>query len=196
MEAIEAIITRRSVRSFRSGDVTDEQVHLLLTAGMSGPSAANQRPWQFLVLRDRSRLDALAAIPAYRRLADVPLALVVCADLELNKYGDNWIIDCSIAAQNILLASHALGLGSVWLSCHYMEDRQPETRRILDLPEHIVPFVVIPVGSRRGRRSGAASHGGACAYRSLVESVRQVRSTFKRPSEAGREPPDASHLDR
>ena len=147
MDTLEAIATRRSVRKFAPEPVADDALRQILAAGMSGPSAGDQRPWQFLVLQDRERLEALGAVPAYRRaLSAAPLAIVVCADMELSKYGDNWIIDCAIATQNILLASHALGLGAAWLSCYYTDDRLSEARRILRVPDHVVPFAVVPIG--------------------------------------------------
>lgn len=147
MDTLETIATRRSVRRFTQEPVADDTVRQILAAGMSGPSAGDQRPWQFFVLSSRERLDALAAVPAYERtLGAAPLAIVVCADMELSKYGENWIIDCAIATQNILLAAHALGLGAAWLSCYYTDDRLSEARRILGVPDHVIPFAVVPIG--------------------------------------------------
>lgn len=147
MDTLETIATRRSVRKFAPEPVSDDALRQILAAGMSGPSAGNQRPWQFLVLRNREGIDGLAAVPAYKRaLSAAPLAIVVCADMEISKYGDNWIIDCAIATQNILLASHSLGLGAAWLSCYYTDDRLVEARRILGVPDHVIPFAVVPIG--------------------------------------------------
>lgn len=150
METLEAITTRRSVRSFRPDPIAAEVEQSLLTAAMAGPSTGNQQPWQFVVLRDRARLDDLAGShAAYKHaLSQAPLAVVVCADMGLSKYGDHWIIDCAIATQNLLLAAHAWGLGAVWMGCVFMDDRMGAVRGSLGLPEHVVPFAVVPIGLR------------------------------------------------
>jgi nitroreductase len=147
MKTMEAITTRRSVRSFRPDPLPDDLVQSLLTAAMSGPSTANQEPWQFVVLRDRERLDSLAAHPAYKHVvSQAPLVVVVCADMDRSKFGDHWVIDCSIATQNLLLAAHAAGLGAVWMGCVFIEDRAAVVRECLRSPQQIVPFAVVPIG--------------------------------------------------
>ena len=116
MEAYEAIITRRTIRKYTDEKVSDDVIKELLSAAMSGPSAVNQRPWQFIVVTDRAQLEALAdAIKTGRYLKNSPLAIVVCGDMELEKAKGYWVQDCSIASQNILLTAHAKGLGAVWV---------------------------------------------------------------------------------
>lgn len=147
METLEAITTRRSVRKFTGEPVSPETIKQLVTAALSGPSTGNQQPWQLVVITERAQIEALAEIPAYKAvLSTAPLVIVVCGDLSLNKWGDFWLVDCSIATQNLLLAAHALGLGAVWLGCHWLDDRQPGVKERLGLPEQIVPFAVVPVG--------------------------------------------------
>lgn len=148
METLEAIRTRRSVRSFRPEPLPPELVRSLLTAAMSGPSTGNQQPWQFVVLQDRAKLDRLAAAhPSYKHaVSQAPLVVVVCGDMGLSKYGDHWVIDCSIATQNLLLAAHSAGLGAVWMGCVFMDDRMAAVREGVGLPGHVMPFAVVPVG--------------------------------------------------
>jgi len=147
METIEAITTRRSIRKYNEDRVPDEIVRELLTAAMSGPSAGNQQPWQFVAVTDRERLDALAEIRPYRAmLSTAPLVVIICGDMQRSKLGEYWVVDCSIATQNLLLAAHARGLGAVWLGCHYMAERADPVREKLGLPPHIMPFAVVSIG--------------------------------------------------
>ena len=146
MDTLETIATRRSVRRFTQEPVADDAVRQILTAGMSGPSAGDQRPWQFFVLSSRERLDALAAVPAYERtLGAAPLAIVVCADMELSKYGENWIIDCAIATQNILRPLTPWDWSRL---AQLLLHGRPAVggKRILGVPDHVIPFAVVPIG--------------------------------------------------
>ncbi|MFH1572205.1 MAG: nitroreductase family protein, partial [Gemmatimonadota bacterium] len=84
-----------------------------------------------------------------------PVSVVVCGDLSLEKYPGNWIADCSAATQNLLLAAHARGLGAVWTGLYPEPDRIAGFRRLLGLPEHVVPLALIPMGypTRAGARA-------------------------------------------
>jgi nitroreductase len=148
MEAYEAITTRHSVRKYTEQAVSDDVLKELLTAAMNGPSAVNQRPWQFIVVTDKAQLEALAgAIKTGRYLKNAALAIVVCGDLQLEKAKGYWVQDCSIASQNILLAAHAKDLGAVWVGGGVPhEDRVAAVSKILGLPEHVIPLNVISIG--------------------------------------------------
>ncbi len=112
METIEAIMTRRSVRKYTSQEVSEEQVEQLLRAGMQAPSANNGQPWHFVVIRDRAILDEIPKFHPYAQmLKSAPLAILVCADLAHTNSPDYWMVDCSAATENILLAAHVLGIG-------------------------------------------------------------------------------------
>lgn len=147
MDALQVIHTRRSIRQYRDQPVPEELVKQLLGAAMMAPSARNAQPWHFVVLRDR-RL--LAEIPRFHPNAemarDAPLAILVCADLDLEISPGYWMIDCALAAQNLLLAAHALGLGAVFTGVYPREERVEGFRRLLDLPERVMPHSLIPVG--------------------------------------------------
>jgi nitroreductase len=67
MDALEAIQTRRSVRRYTNQKITDEIVQQLLTAAMSAPSAANEQPWEFVVIQDRKMLDEIPAFSTFGR---------------------------------------------------------------------------------------------------------------------------------
>ena len=144
---METILSRRSIRKYTKESVSDEIVKELLTAAMSAPSALNEQPWHFIVIRNRQILDEIPKIQPYSKmLRDAPVAVVVCGDLNLEKAKGFWILDCSAATQNILIAAQAKGLGTVWLGFYPRDDRIKGLQELLDIPEHIIPFSVIPIG--------------------------------------------------
>ncbi|MCR4606267.1 MAG: nitroreductase family protein [Oscillospiraceae bacterium] len=150
MEALEAIFTRRSIRSYRDEAIADETMQLLLKAAMSGPSCVNARDWSFIVVHDREMLNKMADAngrPA-EPLRSAAAAVMVCGDLNRSfpPAKDYWVIDGAIAAQNIVLAAHALGLGSVWLGTWPQKERVEAQAKLFGLPESIVPHSVIALG--------------------------------------------------
>ncbi len=147
MDAIEAIMTRRSIRKFKDDGIPEQTIRLLLEAAMSAPSAGNEQPWQFVVIDDRAILDEIPGIhPHTAMLNQAPMAILVCGDISLEKYKGFWVQDCSAATQNLLLAAHAVGLGAVWTGFFPMEDRVQGMRRLLGLPEHVIPLALVPLG--------------------------------------------------
>ncbi|MCP4151842.1 MAG: nitroreductase family protein, partial [bacterium] len=79
-----AIFTRRSIRQYQDKPVSDDDVKKILEAGMSAPSAGNEKPWQFIVVRDRTMLEKLADTSPYAKMtANANLAIIICGDLEL-----------------------------------------------------------------------------------------------------------------
>jgi nitroreductase len=144
---MEGILTRRSVRGFTGDPVSEAQVSDLLRAAMAAPSAGNQQPWQFVVVRDPAVRDVIAGANPYGGMArQSPVVIVVCGDLSREQRPDFWVQDCAAATQNLLLAVHAAGLGAVWCGTYPREERMGSIKAVLDLPEHIIPFSVVPVG--------------------------------------------------
>lgn len=116
----------------------------MLRAGMAAPSGKDMRPWEFIVIDDRATLDSLAAaLPYAKMLANTRQAIVVCGNSARSSY---WYLDCSAAAQNILLAAESLGLGAVWTAAYPYEDRMQAVRQYTRLPRNVVPLCVIPFG--------------------------------------------------
>jgi nitroreductase len=147
MDALEAIKTRRSIRVYTDEPVSDEHLHAMLAAAMQAPSAGNQQPWHFIVIRKRADLDLLAdALPYGKMLHHAPLGIVICADVEHESNRGYWVQDCSAATQNLLLAAHAQGLGAVWLGVYPREQRVVELRHLLGMPEGATPLCVVAVG--------------------------------------------------
>lgn len=147
MEALEAILTRRSVRSFSSEPVSMDLARQVIQAGMYAPSASDEQPWYFLVLTER---DVLAKIPAIHPYAEAaaqaPMSILLCGDPGSERQPGMWAQDCAAATENMLIAATALGLGSLWVGFYPREDRMQPLRRLLDLPNRIMPFALIPLG--------------------------------------------------
>jgi nitroreductase len=144
METLDCILSRKSVRKYSEQPVTDEQIDTLLRAAMAAPTGKNVRPWEFVVVRNREVLDAMAeALPYAKMLTQANVAIVVCGDAEKSAY---WYVDCSAATQNILLAAENMGLGAVWTATYPYEDRMDVCKKALNLPDNILSLCVIPVG--------------------------------------------------
>jgi nitroreductase len=144
---MEYILTRRSIRRYTDQPVSEEVVTQLLKAAMAAPSAKNMQPWHFVVVRDRASLASIAAASPYAGMTKrAQVAIVICADSEIDPPWSWWVQDCSAATENVLLAANELGLGAVWLGFYPLEDRIEKVRTLLGLPDHIVPFSVIPLG--------------------------------------------------
>lgn len=147
MDTLDAILTRRSIRKYTSEPVQEETIMILLEAAMSAPSAGNEQPWHFIVIRDRKILSEIVLVhPHAQMLNSAPLAILVCCDEKMTKYPWYWIQDCSAATQNILLSIQAKGLGGVWVGVYPHEKRVTALRNIFGLPDHVIPFSLIPLG--------------------------------------------------
>jgi nitroreductase len=147
MDALQAILTRRSIRLYTPEAVKPESVAELLHAAMSAPSAGNQQPWQFVIINNRQKLDAIPVFHPYAEMVKLAsVAVLVCGDTRLENSKGYWVQDCSAATQNLLLAAHALGLGAVWVGVYPREERVIEFRKLLGIPEEVIPFALIPLG--------------------------------------------------
>lgn len=147
--AIENIMTRTSIRAYSDKDVEKNKVETMLRAAMAAPSAMNKQPWNFVVVDEPAKLKELAdSLPYAKMLSQAKLAIVVCGNMQKAIEGNGrnfWIQDASAASENLLLAAHALGLGAVWTGVYPTERVEPVST-VLNLPSHIVPLNVIPIG--------------------------------------------------
>ena len=147
MDTYETIMTRRSVRKFTSGEVGDDLVEKLLRAAMQAPSANNGQPWHFIVIRNRAILDEIPSFhPFAQMVKQAPLAILVCADTRDARSPDYWVLDCSAATENLLLAAHALDLGAVWLGIHPRQERMEKIIPLVKLPEGVKPLALVAIG--------------------------------------------------
>ncbi|MFQ5909123.1 MAG: nitroreductase family protein [Thermoplasmata archaeon] len=149
MEVKKAIRDRRSIREFRSEPVSEELVAELIELANMAPSAGNLQAREFIVVRDEHTKEALTAAAGNQNfISRAPVCIVVCVNYErIAHYGQRGrelyvLHDTGAAIQNILLAAHDMGLGTVWVGAF----NETPVRRLLNLPEHIRPVAIVPVG--------------------------------------------------
>lgn len=143
------IFARRSIRAYTDQPVADTEVHDLLEAAMAAPSACCKDPWHFGVVREKETLRRIAnSLVHGQMLADAPLGIVVCGELEKAHARElSYLLqDCSAAIQNLLLAASMLGLGAVWLGVHPRPERIRDLTEILHVPKPLIPVSAIAIG--------------------------------------------------
>ncbi|HBF11314.1 nitroreductase family protein [Thermotoga neapolitana] len=141
------VYKRRSIRKYQRKDVPDELVKEVIRAAMHAPSACNQQPWHFVVIRDAETRKKVAEIhPHAKMILEAPVAILVCGDPSLEKCKGFWVQDCSAAVENLLLRAAELGLGAVWCGVYPREDRVKSFQKLLGIPEHVIPFALVPMG--------------------------------------------------
>lgn len=144
-EAIETILSRKSVRSYLDKPVEQEKIDLLTRAGMAAPFGRGEAPWEIFIVDDKEILSAMAKELKNAPYMDkAPMAIIVGGNSEKSFY---WYLECAAVTQNILLASEALDLGAVWTASYPYEDRMEVVKKyIKGIPDNIHAFSVIPVG--------------------------------------------------
>jgi nitroreductase len=150
MDLFEAIRERRSVRAFKTTPVPDELIDKVLEAAQWAPSAGNLQARSFIVVKDPKAKAALCAAALHQSfIEEAPVNIVVCADERRSeiRYGQRGrelysILDASAAVQNLLLAAHALGLGTCWIGAF----SDNSVKKILNLPDWLRPIAIIPMG--------------------------------------------------
>ena len=141
------IFNRRSVRKFLDKLVEDEKIEKLLRAGMAAPSAGNQQPWEFYVVRDKKILQDLSHCSLYAVCcAKAPAAIVVCSRDEKLRFRAFANLDLSACVENILLEAVSQDLGAVWLGVAPYASRELNVRRAIGIPTGLTAFAVIPFG--------------------------------------------------
>lgn len=147
MDVFNAIKTRRSVRAYTEKDISEEDVRKILEAAMLAPSAANEQPWEFVVIRDKSILDKVGDINKYASYAKkAPVAILACLNENKEKIKGMGIIDVSMSAQNLMLAARGLGIGSVFTGIYPEKDRIAKFSKLCDLPAGVMPIGLIVLG--------------------------------------------------
>ena len=147
LETIQAIHTRRSIRSFTEEEISTGDIEILLKAAMQAPSARNTQSWQFVVTTERQNLDQISEVHPYAAMSkEARLGILVCGDLELEPSLEYNALNCSAATQNILLAAHDIQLGGVWIGIHPRQERKNAMRSLFELPENIEPISLVLLG--------------------------------------------------
>ena len=170
MDIVDAISGRRSTREYKSQSVDEKTIRRLIDAATQAPNAVNQQPWTFTVVRDQALLNRvshdakahmLATMPAdmaagtrtehfHKMLGDPAFQIFYHAPLLILISGSapgSWIIeDCALAAENLMLLAHSMGLGSCWIGFAQSYLNTPAGKQALSLPESWVPVAPIILG--------------------------------------------------
>lgn len=151
MGVLDAMLARRSVRTYTGEPVAREQLEQILQAGLVGPSGRNLKPWEFVVVQDRAVLEALAsarAAGAGKTVSEAEAVIAVFADTLKT---DVWCEDCSIAMANMHLAADSMGLGGCWIQGRLRETADGRStsdyvRDLLGVPEGYELEALLTVG--------------------------------------------------
>lgn len=148
MDGMNALFNRRSIRKYKKQKLSEEELTLLLKAAMSAPSAGNEQPWEFIVVRNTSMLERITEFHPYSKmLLHADTAIIVCGNLSRQIYDRNyWVLDCSAATENILIEATELQIGAVWLAVYPEPDRIEGIKRLLCLPEEVIPLAIVSLG--------------------------------------------------
>jgi nitroreductase len=150
MDVYEAIMGRRSVRAFKSDDVSPEIVEKLIDAARQAPSAGNIQPWEFIIVRKSEiKRSLVEAASGQTFIEEAPVVIVVCANENRSSQGYGvrgktlyCLQDTAAATQNLLLFAYSIGLGTCWVGAF----REDEARKALKIPSGIRPVAIIPIG--------------------------------------------------
>ncbi len=164
-QAVEYVLQRHSAREFLNEPVEPEDVDLLMEALRSAPSAGNVQPWFFYAVASQDvQSDLATAANRQYFIEKASLVFVICADPELSAttYKDRGrdlycYQDSGAAVENLLIVANMLGYGACWVGS-FDEDA---VREVLNIPDHLRPVAIVPVGPSRpvtdfpDRRPGA-----------------------------------------
>ena len=147
MNLFEGIQTRRSIRKFESRPVEKAAIEKLLKAAMQAPSAANQQPWEFIIVEDKETLVKLADAHIYATpIKTAPVGIIVLLNEKYLKAEKYWQQDLAAATENILLAAVELGLGAVWMGIAPEAERMSYLRDLFSLPPGVEAFAMLAIG--------------------------------------------------
>ena len=175
MDSLACLLTRRSIRKFTDQAVDNETLEKIIEAARYAPSWANTQCWEFVVVRDLEVKKRLAQTlpegnPARKAVVQAPVVLAVLGKHELSGYykgaaatnkGDNWYLyDTGLASQNVALAAHSLGLGSVILGLFDAEAAE----QVLAVPQGVSLVALMPMGYPEKIPSRAPSRKPMCDF--------------------------------
>jgi len=156
---LEAIKKRQSVRSYLDKEIPEELLRQVLEAGRLAPSACNNQPWKFIVVKDKKLKEKLiTACKNQNFVGEASVIIVGCATNPGYRMGNgvqSYSIDLAIALDHMSLQAAELNLGTCWIGAFY----QDKVKEVLDIPEEISVVVLMPLGfpqtlgTKRGRKT-------------------------------------------
>jgi nitroreductase len=160
MNTLEAINTWKSTRKFQDKPIEEEKLEAILEAVRRAPSWANMQCWRLIVVEDAAMKEKLSeqayvesffaplgykTNPAQKGIAQAPVVIVLCADPAKSgkiRNQEYYMTDAGIASQNLMLAAHSQGLGTVFVGMFEEEN----IRSLLEIPQDIRIVGLFPVG--------------------------------------------------
>jgi len=143
MEVFDAIKLRKSVRAYDEKPVPEAALARILESARISPSAANYQPWHFIVVKDKTRREALAGGAWAKFLKESPIVIVGCGD---KKKSPDWsTVDVTIAMQTMVLQATSEGLGTCWIGSFEEDD----VKALLKIPKDFEVVALLAVGYPR-----------------------------------------------
>lgn len=144
---MEIINIRRSIRNFSYKEIELDKLELILRSAMQAPSAGNQQPWHFLVIKNRERLNGIAEkLKTGKMLHSANLAIVLLIDKNALRKPTMVPQDMAASCENILLEAASLGIGSCWIGIYSHEDRMEAMQEVLNVPDNFDVFSIVALG--------------------------------------------------
>jgi len=147
LNLLDVIKTRRSIRRYKSINISDDVIHQLIDAAHYAPSADNIQPWEFIIVKDKRAKEQLAKTHAWSDFVkDAPVCIVVLGNEEASP--SYFLIDATCATENLLLAAHTLNLGACWVAVYdsYNPSFESYMRTVLNVPQHLRIIAMVPIG--------------------------------------------------
>ncbi len=158
MELIDMMRNRRSVRDYTQEEIPEEKIKKVLQAGLLSASGRARRPWEFILVRDKTVLRKMAGCRegAAKMLEKADAAIVVVANPKLT---DVWVEDCSIAMANMHLMADSLGIGSCWIQGRLRTASDGRTaeeflRELLGFPDSYRLEAILSMGTAKEHPKG------------------------------------------
>lgn len=161
---INNILSRKSVRSYNGEAIPDSVMENLLRAAQAAPSAVDRRPWQMVVMTDKSQYETVfEGNFNMQKFMESGAVIILCADTTFTaptrenpdgpavvQVNQMWRDDLGAVTENLLLAAEAYSLGACWTACYPYPDRMDPIKKALQLPPTVVPYAVVPIGYHDG----------------------------------------------
>jgi len=170
-EVLRVIKSRRSIRSYRQEQISQESLDLIIEAGIYAPTAHNQQPWHFTVIQNQEMLkhinkktkelmaesdeewiQKMGSNPDFQATYNAPTLIIVSG----RKDAMAWSADCAAAIQNMLIAAESLNIGSVWLGLMRLFFQQEEEVSKLGIPKGYQPYYGVALGFKAGEKERTA----------------------------------------
>ena len=177
MDLTQAIDTRASIREFSETAVSDVEIEAVIAAACLAPSWANTQVWEFVVVRERSLIEAIVKTyaplnPATKASLNAPALIVICARMQVSGCHQNqpltifkewFMFDLGLACENLSLKAHDLGLGTVIVGLF----DHSRVNDLLEVPASHTAVAILPIGrpAKPGKVGPAKKSGPSCSHR-------------------------------